>query len=330
MRRSGKLLDKIIQLFGNRRKNSFTPSWESGASGFGERKSARLTVLSGVKKLLTRAVPRTRTRTFVSRSENRKKFLLQVVKGVTTVSLIIGALLLLKKPAMHFASSIDFFKIQEITVQGYERTSVAEIKKIANFDYNSSLIALSPGGAEQKLLKHPWIRYARVKRIWPDGLYVRVKEHRATALLITAGPDGEMMVYTNAKGKIIAPVKIGEELDYPVITGLGGLADGEMEVAVAEAARFLKLAARNNPNLPAQSVSEIHFDPVEGMVIRLVDFPFPIYYGRDNVEKKYDQLRRVLAVLYRKQKNSINIGQVEYIRMNYLNNKVLVAQAKSG
>ncbi len=323
-------IGNIKNLLGIRKKNDFSKSWKSELEGYGQKKRKKIKLPFNLEKNFSKLVILRKTRSHISRSEKRKKIGIKLLKTLGVIVLIAVTIVGLRKPVIYYASSLELFKIKEIGVYGCTVSKISEIKKIANFDYNSSLIALNPKKAESQLVSHPWIKVARVKRIWPDGLSIEIKEHNPAALLVKGETDNGRMYYINRQGDIIAPVNPGEELDFPVITGLASILEKQKEQALQDAAEFIQLIAQNNPNLPAQSVSEIHFDSIEGMVIRLVDFPFPIYFGSGEVKKKYKQLRNVLAVLYKKQKKNFDISQVEYIRMDYMNNKVLVAQSKSG
>ena len=56
-------------------------------------------------------------------------------------------------------------------------------------------------------------------------------------------------------------VKPGADIDFPVITGLDAINDPEVQKkALAEVLVFLDKINGNNPQLPAQSVSEIHLN----------------------------------------------------------------------
>ncbi len=325
-----KITENIKNLFGFKRKNEFSQSWKSELNGYGQIQKKKIKLPFDLDKFLSKLVSLRKQRSHISRTEKRKKISLKIIKITGAIVVIAATIGVLKKPAVHYASSLEFFKIKEIWVYGCSVCQVSEIKELANFDYNSSLFSLNPGRAESQLIEHPWIKDAVVNRIWPDGISIEVQEHHAAALLVREEVDSGKMFYINSMGAIIAQVKPGDEIDFPVITGLSSIEEDSQKLALQEAAEFLKLISRNNPNLPAQAVSELHFDRVEGMIIRLVEFPFPIYFGRGEVKKKYKQLRNVLAVLYKKQKKNIDISQVEYIRMDYMNNKVLVAQSKSG
>lgn len=226
---------------------------------------------------------------------------------------------------------LNYFHIQNIEIRGCKVTTQQEIRDSGGFNYGVSLFAIDTEKSVADLEEHAWIKSVVIKRKWPNRLLVNITEYRPEAIIAQASSAGDSLHYINGKGVCFSQVQPGEDVDYPVITGLDGLiTKAERDDALGDALYFLRLAKMNNPNLPAQLVSEINMDEEEGMVIYLVEHPFPIYFGRNDVNKKYKQLRRVLEMLYKKQKNQMKISQVMYIRMDYLTNKVLVAQSGSG
>lgn len=234
-------------------------------------------------------------------------------------------------PLVNAVSDLKFFKIREITITGCRMTSPALIRELAGIRYQASLVTLNPTHVEAILRAHPWISAAEVKRDWPDVLVVSIKEYAAEALIAQEAGGSRQFFYLDKDGVAFAPVEPGQDMDFPVITGLEaqGAAGGRPEM-ISEALTFLQLVRQNNPNLPLQNLSEIHVDREAGMTIYLVDYPFPIYFGSGQVRTKYSRLKRVLDVLYRETEQGKTIADVAYIRMDYLENKVLVAHSGSG
>lgn len=261
-------------------------------------------------------------------SDNKKKGLLIPCAASIMVLVLLGYFL--KGIFIDLSSDIKYFQIQKIDILGCKVTSQEEIREIGGFTFGTSLFGIRPKEVEDLLKSHVWIREAKLERKWPNKLFVRVWEHVPTAMITKGEPGQEKLYYVNKRGICFSSVQAGEDIDFPVITGLQGFHEEERKKILDEALYFLKLAGMNNPNLPAQLVSEINIDEKEGLVIYLVDHPFPIYFGREDVKKKYRQLRKVLEILYKKQKNQTKITQVKYIRLDYLTNKVLVAQSGSG
>lgn len=266
-------------------------------------------------------------RSYLSRQEKRKKYygIAAKIGGVLLCSAFTVGIVW--SPVARYAKTIEFFWIKNIAIQGCTKVSSADIREIAGLDYMTSMFDVDNEQLRAEFVRQHWVRDARIDKIWPDKISISIEEHTAAALLVQGDPGKEKMVYINKNGKVIAPVVPGDNLDYPVVTGKNTMPEEEREMLYEDAVAFLHLIGRNNPNLPAQLVSEINFDSSEGLIVRLVDYPFPIFFGRGEVKKKYRQLRKVLAVLYKKQRNSVDINHVSFIRMEYYDDKVLVAQS---
>ncbi len=234
-------------------------------------------------------------------------------------------------PLVNAVSDMKFFKIREITITGCRMTTPALIRELTGIRYQASLMTLNPTHVEAILKAHPWIASAEVKRDWPDVLVVSIKEYAAEALIAQETGGSRQFFYLDKDGVAFAPVEPGQDMDFPVVTGLDAQGDAGVRPAmISEALIFLKLVRQNNPNLPLQNLSEIHLDREAGMTIYLVDYPFPIYFGSGQVRTKYSRLKRVLDVLYRETEQGKTIADVAYIRMDYQENKVLVAHSGSG
>lgn len=317
-------------LFGKSKNNSYLQNIQRKKTVFGSIKGNRRpwhsSASSGVMKISSQAMGKS----YLSRSEKRSRINRIVLKtsGALLFSFLFVAIIY--TPAAHYIQSLDFFLVRKIDISGCEVTRPAKIKKITGLNYATSMFAVDLEQLEAKLVADPWIRRVKIEKLWPHELKIHIQEHDAAALLVKGVTEAEKMVYINSRGEEIAQVKPGDDLDFPVITIETGFTGEQKDALFKDAIYFLRLVAGNNPNLPAQSVSELHLSDEEGIVIRLVDFPFPIYFGEGEVSKKYRQLRKVLAVLYKKRRNKSGISKVEYIRMEYYNNKVLVAQSNSG
>jgi len=170
-----------------------------------------------------------------------------------------------------------------------------------------------------------------VKRDWPSTVRISIEENVPGAILTTPGAKDAPLHYIDMNGTPILPVFDGADVDFPVVTGLMELADEQQrEKSLAEVLTFLKKVGSNDPHLPAQSISEIHVNQVGEIVVHMVEYPFPIFFGSGNTIQKYSRLVQVLRSLYKKPNAKELLSQIEYIQMDYLNDKVLVAQGGSG
>lgn len=228
--------------------------------------------------------------------------------------------------------SLPFFNVSDIVYSGNEIITKEKLRVASGIVlHQTSLIGLNCAQVEAELLSVPWVARAVVKRNWPSTVEISIVENVPVALLHSEKTDGPQLQYVDRKGVPFLQVKPGADIDFPVITGLSEIAEPDVrERALSEVLVLLKMINGNNPYLPAQSVSEIHLDRNGEMVVYLVEYPFPIFFGNSNTSQKYSRLVQVLKTLYKTEKGKGSISQIEYIQMDYLQDKVLVAQSESG
>jgi hypothetical protein len=223
--------------------------------------------------------------------------------------------------------SSDIFRLTRVDVQGIRMTSRAEILDLGAIEQGRSLLSFDTEAARQRIQAHPWIDSVTITRNWPSTLEIRVREYRPLAMVNIENDLGCNLYYIDRHGKLFAKVDSSLDLDFPVITGLQTEGDPLGAVIAdqglaAEAFRFLRLAARGNPIVPLQSVSEVHISPERGVVVYLVDHPFPIYMGNSDMRHRYYLLVKLMERLYRKKK----VEEIKEIRMDYGRDRILVAR----
>jgi cell division protein FtsQ len=264
---------------------------------------------------------------------SRKKMVFKLTGLATaTLSLLLFILIGGGQIILNNLESLPFFHVSGIIISGNKSISQEKLREASGIVlHQTSLIGLHCSQVEDSLVTVPWVARAVVKRNWPSTVEISIVENVPVALLHSKNPNGAQLHYIDKKGIPFLQVKPGADVDFPVITGLTEISEPLVrEKALAEVLVFLDSASGNNPYLPAQSVSEIHLDRDGEMVVYLVENPFPIFFGNSNTGKKYVRLVQVLKALYKKQKGKGSIFQIEYIQMDYLNDKVLVAQSESG
>jgi cell division protein FtsQ len=212
----------------------------------------------------------------------------------------------------------DLLQITEIDIRGCDRVGKKEILALSGVDVHSNLLKLNGPRVQALLARHNWIERAELTKNWPARLIVAIKERSPVAMVNL----GTGLHYIDRNGAIFAPVEPRDDLDFPVITGegaegLAGLANDSP--ALREALQFLEYADRDNPNLPAQNISEISIR-AQGLVLFLMDRSFPIRLGRGDIPAKHNRLLKVLYWLYKRKE----FDRVAYIEVAYAPDKVLV------
>lgn len=257
-------------------------------------------------------------------------------KFVLVICLAASVGLFIKIDGISYVSGIfknlDYFRISSITINGCVKASPVKVRSSSGIQVSSSLLTVDSAAVAQAIkAENKWVETVDVIKQWPDKVVLQIGEFVPYALLAVGVEEHASLFYLDQKGEAFAPVEGGMELDYPVITGLEQVTDSVKRAELlTESLHFLRLVRGNDPNLPAQSVSEIHLSSDKGMIVHLVEHPFPIFYGSGEVRKRYIRLKKVLEVLYRPRKTGMDIARVTYIKMDYLTNKVIVGYRDSG
>jgi cell division protein FtsQ len=223
----------------------------------------------------------------------------------------------------------DIFRMTSVSVQGNKVTTQQQILAKAGLHGGRNLLTLDVSQIKSLILQEQWIEEVSVNRHWPSTVEIVIREYKPFALINLERDGTQQLYYINNKGIIFAPSSAEKDLDYPVVNG-SGLADDllgkrfQKDSLGSMALDFLKLTARGNQILPIQAVSEINVDPELGLIVYLVDHPFPIYMGKDDIRLRFGRLVRVLAKLYKDDE----VKGVAEIRMDYGDNKILVARVE--
>lgn len=228
-------------------------------------------------------------------------------------------------------ASSDIFRLTELSVSGNHMVGRRQLIEKSGLRQGMNLLGFDVRAAQAQLQQIAWVKRADLHIAWPSRVEIRIREYHPLALVRLAGKKQGNLFYLDQDGYVFARVLSGQDVDFPTLTGdLNDLGlDGKQirpDTPVAAALAFLRLAARGNAILPAQAVSELHVDKDQGLIVYLVDRPFPIYMGRENIRTRYYRLVKILERLYRKKK----IAGIKEIQMNYMENRALVATIDPG
>lgn len=218
-----------------------------------------------------------------------------------------------------FLAQMGIFRVTELRLVGGRMVTERQALDLAGLRQGINLLAFNAGAAEKKIAAHPWVEKARIKKRWPSGVLVELQEYVPFALIHQAQDAGEgRLHYIDYAGHVIAPVREGDSLDFPVISDVEAedIAGGSLAGRAGGALQLLHFAARGNALLPLQSVSEVRISAERGLVLYLADHPFPIYFGDEHLQSNFDKLLQVLRQLY----DSGEINQVSALEMAYGDN----------
>lgn len=134
--------------------------------------------------------------------------------------------------ALQTVTSRTGFAVDSVRVTGNSETSEIDILDRLGFDGWTSLVGFDVSGARDRIAALPWVESAEVRKIYPRGLEVQVKERQAFAVWQHAGA----LRVIEADGKAIVDYRGSGRSDLPLVVGAGAETAGASFVAAM--ARF--------------------------------------------------------------------------------------------
>ncbi len=174
-----------------------------------------------------------------------------------------------------FLANADYFRAETITIVG---TGRAKPDRLA-----AAIRALAPAGEEltlwvpdreirRALESEPAVARVSIRRQWPSAIEVAVVEHRCAGIL--AHHNGSFLVSPEGRLYDVASPADLAAFSGPLVTGFDGETAGLGHMLPAEGWSAVRGAGeqvrRANPRL-ASRLSEIHWDPDEGLTLVLED-----------------------------------------------------------
>ena len=184
-----------------------------------------------------------------------------------------------------------YFGVKLVRVEQQVRVSEGDILDASDIKLGDSLFDLELHMIGRKIEEHPWIARAEVERSFPDQVVIRVVERQARAII-----DLDYLYYVDRQGVAFKMLESGDELDYPVITGIDRqyLLDhpDQTQNSLNLALSLMdQLEQRKLFNL--DDVSEIHFDQQEGLIIYTRVGGVPVRMGKENFYAKLDRFEAI-------------------------------------
>ena len=134
--------------------------------------------------------------------------------GVLSV-VIIGCLFALVSLGYRTVTASDFFNVKKIDVSGTSRSSDEDIRRIiASQSERTGVLNADLADMRQKIEKLPFVKFAAVSRVLPNGIRVVITE-RVPIAVVKIG-SGTFLI--DADGEILAPPK-NDDTELMTITG---------------------------------------------------------------------------------------------------------------
>ncbi len=199
-----------------------------------------------------------------------------------------------------------FFTIKEVAVIGAGEYGEKEIKSYIEplIKVNPNLITFPVSTIKIFLATRPYIHYGEIRKELPNRLVIMVKEKKTVAILINNG-----FFHLDENGNIIRTMQNGENIDIPVITIEEGLSQDAIDELLKTACLLINLDSKSTPEI---TFSELRITK-SGIIGRSMELKTldnyipPIYFAKDNAEKKLLQLKKLWPEIVKKK------NEIEYI-----------------
>ncbi len=174
-------------------------------------------------------------------------------------------------------SSLRLFRIETLQVAGNQALTSADVLATAGLRTGESLLGLDLAAARARLVAHPRVREASLRRRLPGTIVVEIAE-RVPALLVRADRD----YLVDAEGVIVADAAPGSRPELPVLTGIEAVAGTLTARGAADLAAGIDLvAAIRLVGFPALSAID-HIDladPDDAVIVPVSGRPL-VHAGR--------------------------------------------------
>jgi cell division protein FtsQ len=201
------------------------------------------------------------------------------------------------------------FRARTIAVEGLERLSRPEILAQAGIRAGANVLAVNLAAARKRLLAHPWVAEAEVRRELPDALHIRIREHRPAAVVALAGEKfllsdrGELFKEWEAADPAGLPAVVGlKAADLPVAdraaAAAGRPAPAPLRSRALDAVwQVLSLGREPRSPVPNRQLRAIQVDPELGLTLIAFEEEKAIRIGFDDYPEKYRLLAELTAFL---------------------------------
>lgn len=121
------------------------------------------------------------------------------------------------KALMEVTTASAGFAVERIDVAGNLETSPIDVVERLGLDGGTSVITMDVDSAREAILALPWVADARVRKIYPDVVDVKLSERRAFAIW----QHGRELSLIEQNGGVIGPFRNDKFSTLPLFVGLG-------------------------------------------------------------------------------------------------------------
>ncbi len=219
-----------------------------------------------------------------------------------------AALLLGAGQAARMLRDSELFMVAAVQVENHQRLSREEVVALSDIAPGTRIFDLDLNLIGSKISENPWVAAARVQRVFPNEVRIRIEE-RTPQAIVRLG----YLYYVDNNGEIFKMLDARDRLDYPLISGI----DRQLMLDHPEQGRELLLGALGLLQKLAErrifgldQVSELGVDAHQGITLYTYRGGVPIRFGQNGYRTKLDRLERVYQELQPR------LAAIDYVDLN--------------
>ena len=229
---------------------------------------------------------------FAGLVERAKRPVMMLVKLVVAAAFVAGGVAGWRL-VERYAKSAPYFEISQIEVEGDERVERDALLRTAGLALGDNIFSRTPEQVAERLERHPWVAEANVERRLPGFFRVRIREHRAVAVLTLSGKA--YLVGDDAT--LFKELDAGDPVDLPVVTGLDSqrfLSEVAHRADVLMNVVTLMHDFRSAGLWRREPIAEIHVEPSDDLSVYLNEDAMYVRLGQAPWRPKLSRLRQIL------------------------------------
>jgi cell division protein FtsQ len=186
-----------------------------------------------------------------------------------------------------YLASSPYIRLEQVIVTGVDEGTKKDLIEMSGLNSDSSMLSINLNKIKEKMERHPWIKSVNLEKRFPHTLLINAEKETAAAMVLL-----DRLAYMDGSGRLFKDVEEGDDKDYPLITGISKV--GEIrEKQLKTAATVLDLFRTETGAWSPRELSEIHISENCDISVYSTSLPTVIRMGRDELETKMDELKKV-------------------------------------
>ena len=248
----------------------------------------------------------------------------KIFRRILRVSVTLGSIALVTAGGLLAGRVLfesQYFQIVDIRVEDHQRVGREEILALSDIRLGTNIFELDLETIGRKIEENSWIASARVQRVFPQEVVIRVTEREPRAI-VNLG----YLYYLDATGEVFKVLEPQDRLDFPAVTGIDRnfLMENAPEAKrlMGQAMALLERVEERNL-FGVKELSEIHIHPAEGFTLYTFVGGVPIRMGFGDFDCKLDRLEHIYPEL------QARLPLLRYIDLNVADRVIVKVDKKN-